>query len=168
MTAPTAGRRGHLRLLGRAGWNLIDQALSALTNIVLSVLIVHAAGSRAFDAFAVSFLMFSTLVGVERAVVGQPLGVRHSTETGTRRRRTVSQATGLIVGFTAPVALGMLGTGWFLGGRVGSTLMATGTVLPVLILQDACRFAFFAAGEPARATFNDARGPWCSSPPWAG
>lgn len=147
-------RRG--KLLRRASWNLLDQALSALTNVVTAVLVVHAAGAQAFDAFSVVFLLFATMIGIERALVGQPLGIRHSAESGRSRRRTVSRATGLVVAVTVPAALLMLLSGLALGGRLGATLIATAAVLPFLILQDACRYAFFATGDAKHAALNDA------------
>lgn len=143
-------------LLRRAGWNLFDQALSALTNVATAILVTHAAGAKAFDAFSVVFLLFATMIGIERALVGQPLGIRHSAELGPARRRTVSRAMGLVVTVTVPAALLMLLSGLALGGRIGSTLVATAAVLPFLILQDACRYAFFAAGEARNAALNDA------------
>jgi O-antigen/teichoic acid export membrane protein len=153
--APRQGRSRHLRLLGRASWNLIDQVLSALTNMVLAVLVAKAAGARAFDAFAVSFLLFSTMIGIERALVGQPLGIRHSDESGATRRRTVSRATGLVVGISVPAAALMLVAGLLFGGRLGTALIATAVVLPFLILQDACRMAFFAQSSAKLAALND-------------
>lgn len=150
------GGRRHLKLIGRASWNLVDQVLSALTNMVLAVLVAKAAGAAAFDAFSVAFLLFATMIGIERALVAQPLGIRHSGDTGQVRRRTVSRAMGLVVGITVPAALAMLGIGTAIGGRVGSTLIATSVVLPFLIMQDACRHAFFARSEARRAAFNDA------------
>jgi O-antigen/teichoic acid export membrane protein len=154
--SPGRGPRRHLHLITRASWNLIDQVLSALTNMVLSVLVVHAAGAKAFDAFSVVFLLFATMIGIERALIGQPLVIRHSTDTGATRRRTVSRATGLVIGITVPASLLMLGAGTALGGTLGSTLIATAIVLPFLIMQDTGRFAFFAAGQSKLAALNDA------------
>jgi len=157
-TTPQGGSR--LGLLRRAGWNLFDQALSALTNVATAILVVHAAGARAFDAFSVVFLLFATMIGIERALVGQPLGIRHSAESAKTRRRTVSRATGLMVAVTVPAALLMLVTGLALGGDLGTTLIATAAALPFLIIQDACRYAFFAAGDARSAALNDAA--WAS------
>ncbi|MDQ1287624.1 MAG: hypothetical protein QG622_1189 [Actinomycetota bacterium] len=149
-------RRGHLLLLGRASWNLIDQVLSALTNMVLSVLVVHAAGAKAFDAFSVAFLLFSMVIGVERALVAQPLSIRHSKENEEERRHTVARATGLVVGITVPAAVLMVAAGTVIQGRIGSTLIATAVVLPFLIMQDACRYVFFTFGKAKLAALNDA------------
>jgi O-antigen/teichoic acid export membrane protein len=149
-------RRRHLRLVGRAMWNLVDQALSAATNVALAIVVVKAVGTHAFDAFAVAFLLFSTAIGIERSLVGSALNVRHSKEVGSDRRRTVSRATGTVLGLSIPAALGMLGAGLLLGGRLGSALVATGCVLPLLVMQDVCRYAFFSGAQSRRAAASDA------------
>jgi O-antigen/teichoic acid export membrane protein len=154
--APSPGHRRHLRLLGRASWNLVDQMLSAVTNVALAVLIVQAGGKKAWDSFSVAFLLFAIMIGIERALVGQPLGIRHSADTGAQRRRTASRALGVTVGITVPAAVAMLGAGLVMGGRLGTTLVATAVVLPFLILQDTCRQAFFAWGQASKAAFTDA------------
>lgn len=155
-TQARGGWRRHVQLFSRASWNLIDQVLSALTNMVLSVVVVHAAGPQAFNAFAVAFLLFSMAIGVERALIAQPLSIRHSDEPEHVRRRTISRAMGLVVGFTVPAAALMVTVGTVMGGRIGSTLIATAVVLPFLIMQDACRYAFFTYAKAKLAALNDA------------
>jgi O-antigen/teichoic acid export membrane protein len=113
---PAGGPRRHLPLVGRAAWNLVDQVLSAATNVALSIVVVQAVGPAAFDAFAVAFLLFSTAIGVERSLVGSAMNVRHSKESGKERHRTVARATGTILALACPAALGMLVAGLLFGG----------------------------------------------------
>jgi O-antigen/teichoic acid export membrane protein len=148
-------RRRGLNLFRKAGWTLIDQVLSALTNMVLNVLVVKAAGARAFDAFAVAFLLFTTLIGVVRAMVGQPVAIRHSADAPDRQPRTVARATGMSLAITLPAAVLMLAVGVVLQGRLGTALIALAVVLPFLILQDVIRFAFFSHSAAHLAALND-------------
>ena len=143
-------------MAGKAVWNLLDQMLSAATNVALAVLVVRAAGAAAFDAFAVGFLLFSLAIGVERSLVGQALGIRHSSRVGASRRRALGRASGAVLGLAVPLGLAMVLAGLLVSGQVGATLVATGAVLPFLLTQDMCRYAFFAAAEARRATANDA------------
>jgi O-antigen/teichoic acid export membrane protein len=45
--------------------------------------------------------------------------------------------------------------GLILPGHLGGSFVALGISLPVLLLQDSWRFAFFAAGRPVKALLND-------------
>jgi hypothetical protein len=64
-----------------------------------------------------------------------------------------STGTALCVG----TALGVvcLAAGLGLGGRVGPAFAALGLMMPGLLLQDAWRFSFFAAGDGRKAFVND-------------
>jgi hypothetical protein len=73
----------------RAGWNVADQALSALTNVVLSFIVARNVDADGFGAFSVAFLVFSLLIGAERSLVGGPLSMRHSHEDRALQHLTV-------------------------------------------------------------------------------
>jgi len=150
------GARRHLSLVRLASWNIIDQVLSAMTNAVLSIVVARTVGAAQFGAFAACFLVFSVFIGIERALVGQPMGIRYSGQTGPRLASGVSRALGTALSVALAGALGCIVAGLLLGGNVGPTLVATGTVLPALLLQDACRLVFFARAKANLAAANDA------------
>ena len=60
------------------------------------------------------------------------------------------ERTALALGAVAGVV--SLVVGLALGGGVGRALVALGVVLPGLLVQDAWRYVFFAAGRPAAAS----------------
>lgn len=140
----------------RAGWNVVDQGLSALTNVVLSLVVARSVDAEGFGAFSVAFLFFSLVIGVEQSVVGQPLAMRHSHETPEQRRATARLALG------AAFAVGLLGSvlaaclAVVVGGAVAPALLALSSVMPFLVAQDAVRMAFFAWSRPRDAALNDA------------
>jgi O-antigen/teichoic acid export membrane protein len=153
---PAAGR-GLRRLAGRAGWNLADQVLSALTNVALTFVVARTVDDEdRFGAFSTALLIFYLLIGVERALVGQVMGIRHSDVPADRMRRIAADGLGTIA------TLGVVGgaltamVGWFVGGLVGPPLIAVGVVMPGLLLQDTCRMIFFAQAMPKLAAVNDA------------
>ncbi len=153
---PTLGARRHLGLVRLASWNIIDQVLSALTNAVLSIVVARTVGKEQFGAFAACFLVFSVCIGIERALVGQPMGIRYSSQTGPTLASGVSRALGTALTVALVGAVGCIGAGLLLGGHIGPTLVATGSVLPALLLQDACRMIFFARSKANLAAANDA------------
>ncbi len=67
-----------LKLLRRASWNLVDQILSALTNVVLSFVVAREVSATSFGAFSIAFIIFGLAIGLNRAWVGEPMSIRHA------------------------------------------------------------------------------------------
>jgi O-antigen/teichoic acid export membrane protein len=152
----TRGSQGRLgRLAGKAGWNLADQMLSTLTNAALTVLVAQQVDRYDFGAFSTALLLFSLLIAVERALVGQVLSIRHSTETRMGMRRVAERALGTIAALAVPAGLVVALAGVLLGGRLRGPLVAVGLTMGPLLLQDTCRMVFFAQSRPRRAAEND-------------
>jgi O-antigen/teichoic acid export membrane protein len=144
------------RLLRVVSWNVVDQALSALSNLGLSIAVARTTSASGFGAFAVAFLVFGICLAVTKSAVGQPLQMRLSGATTVERRRGFSAALGAATvlggGFGFVVSL----AGLAVGGEVGSALLALALVFPGLILQDSCRMAAFTLGRPQLAALMDA------------
>ena len=145
-----------LKLLRRASWNLVDQGLSALTNVALSFVVAREVSATSFGAFSIAFIIFGLAIGLERAWVGEPLSIRHAALTDEEMRPVRSGAFGATLGLTIPLSLVVGTIGLVIGQSLGHTLLALACVLPGLILQDTCRMVFFAERKPARAAANDA------------
>lgn len=152
---PVRSRSGAGRLAGRASFNLVDQMLSAVTNVLLAVVVARAGDAAEFGAFSVAFLVFTMLIGLERAAAGDPLGIRFSAVTGTERRTVFGFAIGAVLGTSVLAAVPVAVCGLLLGGSLGAALLALAVVLPGLLLQDLCRMAFFAEGRPQLAVLDD-------------
>lgn len=149
-------RRRLGRFFGRASLNLADQGLSALTNVALAFLVARAVSASAFGAFSVAFLVFILLIGLERAMVGEPMSIRYSNAEGEERRRAVGAAMATVLVTTLVGGLLVASGGLIVGGPLGTTLLVLAPALPGLILQDACRMTFFAQRRPHLALLNDA------------
>lgn len=148
-------RRVGWRLAVRVSWNVVDQGLSAVSNVALTVVIARSADVDGFGQFAVAFLIFSLLVGFARSVIGQPLQVRASDETASHRR-DYQEALGasVIIGAIGAILLAL--TAAVIRAHLGKTLLVVGLCLPLLLLQDTCRFVFFSSDRANRAAANDA------------
>ena len=144
------------RLLSGASWNLIDQALSALSNTVLSIVVARSATASDFGAFAIAFIVFGIFIAVTKSVVGQPLQIRFSGADMEAQSGAIRQGLGaaLMIGVVAAVAVA--GTSVLLPNEVRGALLALAVVLPALLLQDSCRMALFAIGRPRAAAALDA------------
>jgi O-antigen/teichoic acid export membrane protein len=138
-----------VRLLG----NIVDQGLSSLTNLLVSLFAAHLLGLESFGVVSVAMTTYFVCVGIGRAVVGDPLLL-------TRADAAQEEVVGRAV--SAAFALGVLFTlcswvAWSVAG--GSALMGAllvlGAGLPFLLLQDIARYIAFWRGSPWLAAAND-------------
>lgn len=143
-------------LARRAGWNVVDQVMSALSNMLLMVFVAQALDDAAgFGAFSMAFVAYGVAVAVSKAIVGQPLQMRHSADPPETFRRAVRTSQG------AAAWLGLLGAAICVGvwalvpGPIGAAFLALAPCLPALTMQDSCRMAFFACGRADRAALID-------------
>ncbi len=148
-------RTGGRGLAGRASWGLADQALSSLTNFVLVIVAAHESAPREFGLFALILATFSIALGACRAICCEPLAVRYSNESALEWRTGASMATGAAIVVGVLIGAMCVAVGLAVGGQARDLLVILGLALPGLLLQDAWRYSFFAAGSGIRAFFND-------------
>ncbi|KAB1144796.1 hypothetical protein F7R91_21440 [Streptomyces luteolifulvus] len=153
-TAPPAGS-GKRALLGRLSWGLADQAASSISNFVVGIYVARSLGVTAFGVFSLAWVTYGVVLNVSRGLATDPLVVRFSGVPDTSWRRAVARSTGTALGVGAALGAACLVAGLGLGGRVGPAFAALGVMLPGLLLQDAWRFSFFAAGTGQKAFVND-------------
>lgn len=154
LRAPTASRAVRASA-GRLSWGLADQAVSSLTNFAVGIYVARSLGATAFGVFTLAWVTYGVLLNLSRGLATDPLVVRFSGVAVASWRAAVSRSSGaaLLIG-TVTGAVSLL-AGLVLGGSVGAGFVALGLVLPVLLLQDSWRFAFFAAGRGGKAFSND-------------
>jgi hypothetical protein len=110
---------------------------------------------RGLGAFEVAFSVYLFAAGCSRALGAEPLLVRHSdTDTDDVESAAASAVgTSLVAGVVA--GLVCLAIAAVIDGPAALPLAALGVTLPALLVQDAWRYVFFAAGRPAKALVND-------------
>jgi O-antigen/teichoic acid export membrane protein len=139
----------------RLSWGLADQAVSSLTNFAVGVFVAHGLGITAFGIFSLAWVTYGVIINISRGLATDPLVVRFSGVGQASWRHAVGRSAGtaLAVGLVTGVLSVFIGV--TIGGDLGWAFIALGFVLPALTLQDAWRFAFFAAGLGQRAFTND-------------
>ena len=143
------------RVVSRLGWGVVDQAMSTLTNFLMSFYVVHLLGARQFGAYTLAYVTYGFALNWLRGLSTEPLLIRFSDSNVKVWRRAVSRSTGtaLLVGlFTGACALA---AGALIGGVAGQAFLALGLMLPALMLQESWRWAFFAARKGYHAFIND-------------
>jgi O-antigen/teichoic acid export membrane protein len=144
-----------IAVLRRFGWGLGDQLLSSLTNFVLGALVARAVSPSEFGAFSLAYATFTLALGATRAVVGEALVVRYSSVEEREWRAGVRLAGGSALTLGSVIGLGCLVAGQLISGPLTNVLLILGISLPGLVLQDAWRYAFFAAGRGSAAFVSD-------------
>ncbi|GAA3643520.1 hypothetical protein GCM10022224_002410 [Nonomuraea antimicrobica] len=140
-------------------WTLADQVLASLSNVLLTIVIAREASPDGLGAFGAAFAVYLIMTGVSRAVASEPLLVRfsaHDRQAGAAEHRAASRASA-----GAALALGLAGLAALLavsaltGGTLGAVFAALAWSLPALLVKDALRFVFLAAGRQSAAMAGD-------------
>lgn len=142
-------------VVGRLSWGLADQAASSMTNFAVGLYVARSLGLTAFGVFSLAWLTYGVVLNIARGLATDPLVVRFSGVPEASWRAAAARSSGAALGVGAALGAVCLLFGLGLGGRVGSAFACLGVVLPTLLLQDAWRFAFFAAGTGRKAFVND-------------
>ncbi|MYS89960.1 MULTISPECIES: membrane protein [Streptomyces] len=153
-TAPPAGS-ARRALAGRLSWGLADQAASSMSNFAVGIYVARSLGVTAFGVFSLAWVTYGVVLNVSRGLATDPLVVRFSGVSDASWRGAVARSSGTALGVGAAIGAACLVAGLALGGRVGPAFAALGVMLPGLLLQDAWRFSFFAAGTGRKAFVND-------------
>ncbi|MGY0070270.1 hypothetical protein ACWZEH_26505 [Streptomyces sp. QTS137] len=148
----TTARRA---VVGRLSWGLADQAASSMTNFAVGIYVARSLGLTAFGVFSLAWVTYGVVLNVSRGVATDPLMVRFSGVSDASWRGAAARSSGTALGVGAALGAASVVAGLALGGRVGTAFACLGVVLPGLLLQDAWRFAFFAAGTGRKAFVND-------------
>ncbi|MFF8378007.1 hypothetical protein ACF07V_17990 [Streptomyces sp. NPDC015661] len=152
-TAPAGSARR--AVVGRLSWGLADQAASSMSNFAVGIYVARSLGPTAFGVFSLAWVTYGVVLGASRGLATDPLVVRFSAVPEASWRAAVARSSGAALGLGTAVGAVCLLVGLALGGSVGPAFACLGVVLPGLLLQDAWRFAFFAAGAGKKAFTND-------------
>jgi hypothetical protein len=111
-----------------------DQAVSSLSNILAAVLVARAFDSpEPFGAFGLAIVVYQLVLGVNRALVGEPLLSLYSHRDAAERDRVVPDLHGTSLGIALVASAGLAAISAALGGMAVSALLALAWVLPLLL-----------------------------------
>ncbi|MEI5098233.1 hypothetical protein RB200_05725 [Streptomyces sp. PmtG] len=156
--AGPARRTAKRAMVGRLSWGLADQAVCSMTNFAVGIYVARSLGLSAFGVFSLAWVTYGVVLSVSRGLATDPLVVRFSGVSTASWRAATARASGTALGVATAVGAACLVVGLAIGGRVGPAFACLGVVLPGLLLQDAWRFSFFAAGTGRKAFLNDLLG----------
>ncbi|WP_307167501.1 hypothetical protein [Streptomyces rishiriensis] len=142
-------------MVGRLSWGLADQAASSMTNFAVGIYVARSLGVTAFGVFGLAWVTYGVVLSVSRGLATDPLVVRFSGVPDASWRGAVARSSGTALSVGTAIGVACLVVGLALGGSVGRAFACLGAMLPGLLLQDAWRYSFFAAGDGRKAFVND-------------
>lgn len=130
---------------------MADQGMSSLTNFALTLVVLRTMPLPEFGVFSLVYALYQLALSAGRALVGQPLAIRFSAAPATTREAESKDALGaaLVIGLVSAVPIAIAAQ--LTSGPLSGGLWAVAVSLPLLLVQDVWRFAFFAAGRPEQA-----------------
>ncbi|MFE7792917.1 hypothetical protein [Streptomyces sp. NPDC057460] len=133
--------------------SVADQGVAALTNILVLVAAARLSTVDGFARFSSVYLVFTVLLGISGAYTGQPLVLRRGRSDDVRGACRSAVVFTLLVAAAlgALLAVGCL----FVPGDTARALLMLGLVLPVVLGQDAMRYAFSTLQLPHLALAAD-------------
>lgn len=146
----TGGRAARSRVT----WGLADQGVSALSNVLLTVMVARTSTPGELGEFSFVYVLFVLVLGLTRTSGGAVLAIEHG-DDADGLRAAASRSTGYAVGVGAAVGLLGLAAAAVVGGAVRPVVVLVALGLPLLLLQDAWRSLFFCQGRPRAAFLND-------------
>ncbi|MFE4213679.1 hypothetical protein [Streptomyces sp. NPDC056844] len=133
--------------------SVADQGVAALTNILVLVAAARLSTVADFARFSAVYLVFTVLLGVSGAYTGQPLVLRRG--GGPDTLGACRSAVVLTLGASAALGALLATVCLFVPGDTARALLALGLVLPVVLGQDALRYAFSTLQRPQLALTSD-------------
>ena len=143
------------RRASRFAWSIGDQAISSVSNLLLSVLVARVVSADDFGAFAVAFATYQVMLGVSRAVVGEPTLIRSGKQAGVGQPLSPNGVLGSSLALGVVAALAALGVGLVTNGPISVAFTALAIGLPWLMLLDGLRYWEFAHSRPHVAAVLD-------------
>jgi len=132
-----------------------DQAVSSISNFAVSLVVARELGPHDFGVFSLAFVTYAVVLNASRGLATDTLMVRFSNASREAWRPAVAAATATAVAVGVAAGLLCAVAGLALPGPLGTGFLVLGAGLPLLMLQDAWRFAFFAIGRGDRALVLD-------------
>ncbi|MGI8792719.1 MAG: hypothetical protein ACR2H3_06030 [Acidimicrobiales bacterium] len=118
--------------------------MSASTNILITVVAARTVGLEDFGVFGVLYLLYLTVIGAVRALVGEPALVRVPHPDGWRRDVFASA-----LALSMPAAVGLAAGATLLHANLAALVLAA--LLPAMAMQDVGRYVGFATRRPEDA-----------------
>ncbi|HKH06558.1 MAG TPA: hypothetical protein VKA65_15420 [Acidimicrobiales bacterium] len=118
---------------------MADQAVSSLSNVVVTIIVAGHVTRDEFGAFSVALVAYQLASVAVRATVGEPYLSAHSTDTGAARATAAGDLLRASLAASVLASSVMAVAALAVGGDAAAALLALALVFPFLGAQDALR-----------------------------
>lgn len=136
-------------------YSVADQGVSALTNIAVVVIVARMSSAADFAAFAIAYLVFTIVLGLFGAYVGQSLVLERDTDGQARIRGACRSGVAFTLLAATLIGAGLVSAMLPLSGVTAGALAALGVVFPIVLTQDAFRYCCSTLRLPHYALLAD-------------
>jgi O-antigen/teichoic acid export membrane protein len=133
---------------------MADQAVSAISNVLLTVVVARSSTPQELGQFSLVYVLFVMVLGLTRSTGGGVLAIEYADDQ-VELLKAAPRSTGYYVGNGLVLGIPAVLVGLALGPGTGHLLAIVGLALPLMLLQDAFRSLFFCQGRPSAAFAND-------------
>ena len=121
----------------------------------MTLSIARTLGAEQFGAFTLAYVTYGFALTASRGLATDPLMVRFGGADLPTWRRAVAGCSGTAAAVGLAIGAGVLAVAALTHGTTQQAFLALGLMLPLLLVQDSWRYAFFAAGRGSQAFLND-------------
>lgn len=126
---------------------VIGQAVSSGTNMLAVVIAARTLDLATFGEFALLFSVYPAIVGISRALAGDPLVVKYTALGNAEFREQQIRSTGVAVTIGSTFSLAMVLVAFSIGAPTGSALVGLAMVMPGACLAEHLRLVAFSRGQ---------------------
>src|SRR4051794_32125122 len=118
-----------MSLLRRLSWSTADQGVSSAGNLLLSICVARGVSVREFGGFGVAFAVYLVVLGVTRALAGEPALLRSGDWTAAEARIRCAATFWLAVLLALVTSVLILGAAWCMPKETQRPLLALAVCL---------------------------------------
>jgi O-antigen/teichoic acid export membrane protein len=138
----------------RAAWSFSAQAISSISNFILTISVLAVASRRDFAIFSLCITTFLLVSQLARSASALPLMILYSDREGGHEPVDEHRAVGVAVLVGLAAALALFGLALF-NPQAREQFLILGAAVPLLLFQESARHLSFARSTPHIATLSD-------------
>ena len=136
-------------------WGLLTQVTSSLANVALMILSGRLLGPSGLGAVSLSFAGYILVLGLNRALIAEPLAAASGGLGSDQRRASVRSALTLSLGMGGLASLLFAGVGFASGSGIGRSLLIVAPWLIPAMVRDLGRTVLFMENRPRAAAATE-------------